>query len=226
MPYEKIVTIPANSSSGQIPIADGRGGFSWGAQSGGSDASLGITGASVGQIAKVTAVDANGKPTAWEPVNMPTGGGETWVQLAEQTLAEAAKTIAVELALPTTHFIAQLWTPKIEATETPTYFNLGINGAVNNLWYYLSAKIPSKEKTAQITAEATYVGGGSWAINAYSNAGSAFGAATSYNQLVVVPIAIKSNSAEVAQSVTAEVVANDAAQYFPAGSVLRVWGTK
>ena len=37
--------------------------------------SLGITGASVGQIAKITAVDSAGKPTAWEPVNMPSGGG-------------------------------------------------------------------------------------------------------------------------------------------------------
>ena len=33
--------------------------------------SLGITGASVGQIAKITAVDSAGKPTAWEPVDMP-----------------------------------------------------------------------------------------------------------------------------------------------------------
>ena len=32
---------------------------------------MGITGATVGQIAKVAAVDASGKPTAWEPVDMP-----------------------------------------------------------------------------------------------------------------------------------------------------------
>lgn len=35
--------------------------------------SLSITGATVGQIAKITAVDALGVPTAWEPVDMPTG---------------------------------------------------------------------------------------------------------------------------------------------------------
>lgn len=40
-------------------------------------ASMGITGATVGQIAKIAAVDASGAPTAWEPVDMPTGGGET-----------------------------------------------------------------------------------------------------------------------------------------------------
>lgn len=35
--------------------------------------SMGITGASVGQIAKITAVDESGVPTAWEAVDMPTG---------------------------------------------------------------------------------------------------------------------------------------------------------
>ena len=38
-------------------------------------AGMDITGATVGQIAKITAVDDSGKPTAWEPVDMPTGGG-------------------------------------------------------------------------------------------------------------------------------------------------------
>lgn len=37
--------------------------------------SMGITGATVGQIAKITAVDTDGVPTAWSPVDMPTGGG-------------------------------------------------------------------------------------------------------------------------------------------------------
>ena len=35
---------------------------------------MGITGATVGQIAKITAVDASGVPTAWAPVDMPSGG--------------------------------------------------------------------------------------------------------------------------------------------------------
>lgn len=40
-------------------------------------AGMDITGATVGQIAKISAVDSDGKPTAWSPVDMPTGG-ETW----------------------------------------------------------------------------------------------------------------------------------------------------
>ena len=39
------------------------------------DISLGVTGATAGQIAKITAVDDTGKPTAWEAVDMPSGGG-------------------------------------------------------------------------------------------------------------------------------------------------------
>ena len=35
-----------------------------------------ITGATVGQTVKISAVDANGVPTAWVPVDMATGGGE------------------------------------------------------------------------------------------------------------------------------------------------------
>ena len=42
-----------------------------------ADISLSVTGATVGQIAKITAVDDSGKPTAWEPVDMPSGGGDT-----------------------------------------------------------------------------------------------------------------------------------------------------
>ena len=38
-------------------------------------AGMDVTGAKVGQIAKITAVDSAGKPTAWEAVDMPSGGG-------------------------------------------------------------------------------------------------------------------------------------------------------
>lgn len=37
-------------------------------------AGMDITGATVGQIAKITAVDASGVPTAWSPSDMPSGG--------------------------------------------------------------------------------------------------------------------------------------------------------
>ena len=55
-------------------------------------AGMDITGATVGQIAKITAVDADGKPTAWEPVDMPSGGGPPDAVLyTAQTLTDAQK---------------------------------------------------------------------------------------------------------------------------------------
>lgn len=51
------------------------------------DHTLGLTGATVGQIAKISAVDDNGVPTAWEPVDLPSGGSEKWEQLPSVTLS-------------------------------------------------------------------------------------------------------------------------------------------
>lgn len=59
-----------------------------------ADPTLGLTGATVGQIAKIAAVDASGVPTAWEPVDMPSGGGEEW-----------RKVIDAEVTEPTAEFI-------------------------------------------------------------------------------------------------------------------------
>lgn len=52
---------------------------------------LDVTGAAVGQIVKIAAVDSDGVPTAWEPVDMPSGGssGETWEQIGTISLSEA-----------------------------------------------------------------------------------------------------------------------------------------
>ena len=46
---------------------------------GGTAIDLGVTGAAVGDIIKVAAVDADGKPTAWEAAEL--SGGETWEKI-------------------------------------------------------------------------------------------------------------------------------------------------
>lgn len=57
----------------------------------GEDFSLGISSATVGQIAKISAVDDNGVPTAWEPVDMPSGSGEkAWILVADNVTEEDA----------------------------------------------------------------------------------------------------------------------------------------
>lgn len=52
-------------------------------------AGLDVTGATVGQTVKISAVDENGVPTAWVPVDMPSGGGEkTLTLIADITLSD------------------------------------------------------------------------------------------------------------------------------------------
>lgn len=55
------------------------------------DNTLGITSATVGQIAKITAVDTDGKPTAWSPVDM--AGGDKWEKLIDTSLAESVESV-------------------------------------------------------------------------------------------------------------------------------------
>ena len=56
-------------------------------------ACMDITGAKVGQIAKITAVDSAGKPTSWGPVDMPSGGTYT-LPIASPTVLGGVKPIA------------------------------------------------------------------------------------------------------------------------------------
>ena len=54
---------------------------------GGTDISLGVT-ATVGQTIEVKAVDADGKPTAWEAVDMAAGDTEVWEKVCQVTTTE------------------------------------------------------------------------------------------------------------------------------------------
>ena len=56
--------------------------------SGGADISLGLTAATVGQTIKVKAVDTDGKPTAWEAVEMA-GGEKAWTKIIDVEITEA-----------------------------------------------------------------------------------------------------------------------------------------
>lgn len=57
-----------------------------------------ITGATVGQIAKIAAVDASGVPTAWEPVDMPSGGGGLqWIEVVDITTEEQTQKLTISV---------------------------------------------------------------------------------------------------------------------------------
>lgn len=71
---------PDKNGNVEIKIPEGGG-------SGGTDIALGISGAAVGQIAKITAVNDNGVPTTWEAVDLPKGS-ESWKKIHEVTVSE------------------------------------------------------------------------------------------------------------------------------------------
>lgn len=64
-----------------------------------ADTSLGIATATVGQIAKITAVDDSGKPTAWEAGDMPSGGGGdlSWIEVVDITTAEQTQKLTISV---------------------------------------------------------------------------------------------------------------------------------
>lgn len=75
-----------------------------------TDISLGLTSATIGQTIKVKAVDTDGKPTAWEAVDMPTGGsGETWEKVAEVTLTEQVNSIHVTFSACSAVYVQFQW---------------------------------------------------------------------------------------------------------------------
>lgn len=63
-------------------------------------AGMGITGATVGQIAKITAVDDTGKPTAWEAVDMPSGGGGTKMEEVTETVTVGSENVTLDSGAP------------------------------------------------------------------------------------------------------------------------------
>lgn len=72
-----------------IPEGGGGGGT--------TDHTLGITGATVGQIAKITAVDGDGVPIAWDSVDLPSGGsGGGWNFINTVELTEQVAKISID----------------------------------------------------------------------------------------------------------------------------------
>lgn len=120
------------SATGAIPGIDGE--WQLMAQGGGSgtDLSLGVTGATVGQIAKITAVNASGVPTAWEPVDMPSGGDESdFEKVVEMTTPEDAAVISISTdkngnPLSMSEFYVAITTARNNAATVNNHFNCNV----------------------------------------------------------------------------------------------------
>ena len=92
------------------------------------------SGAAIGQIAKITEVDETGKPTAWEAVDMPSGGGgETWELIAEIDFdVDAANDVSVweYKNLPNYKELAYRKVSLVGSTETASGLAISINNSV------------------------------------------------------------------------------------------------
>lgn len=103
----------------------------------GEDFSLGISSATVGQIAKISAVDDNGVPTAWEPVDMPSGGGDgEWV-FAGSVTAESAGMVLKVSNIHAKHILVSLYA-SCDNGSNSTY-SIRLNDTIN---YIRSSALP------------------------------------------------------------------------------------
>ena len=109
----------------------------------GENLALGMTSAAVGQIAKISAVDANGAPTAWEPVDMPSGGGSNWVKVYDgsSTIAEEISSFEANLSKSDPMKEFQLWLKIDQNTAADWGANKAIGVTVNGetIGYFMLA---------------------------------------------------------------------------------------
>ena len=89
-------------------------------------AGMDITGAAVGQIAKIAAVDESGVPTAWTPVDMPSGGGGgEWEKIIDVEIAESTP-MFVRDGINCNEFFIK-WSKMENATNKDSMQNLYLN---------------------------------------------------------------------------------------------------
>ena len=102
---------------------------------GGEGGSIAISGASVGQIAQIAAVDENGVPTEWAPVDMPSG--DKWELIEKVTLTEAVSSVEMTFK----NFAAKKLVYSITAPNNP---NIKLNvysssaGGIAKIAYFSS----------------------------------------------------------------------------------------
>lgn len=198
-------------------------------------AGMDITGATVGQIPKITAVDADGKPTAWEAADMA-GGDEPYRLIIDTTTTEEASSIIFNEdldgnPLSLRKFIFQLALPAAERsanghfgvptfrlynnTEKPDYSWYGaktipLNTAASTWWGEFELNVEQGGEYAMLEKRAYYAP----YSNEVSNDGGTFhrlpvgpGRGAYYFHETIDCIFYASSNATV-----------------PAGTVLKVWG--
>ena len=103
-----------------------------------ADISLSITGATVGQIAKITAVDTNGKPTAWSPVDMA-GEKKAWTKIIDVEITEATMSFEVTGLDNVTELYCEWGGLKTASETNKRDFDLYINDIAVGVGWVLNA---------------------------------------------------------------------------------------
>lgn len=93
-------------------------------------AGMDITGATVGQIAKISAVDTDGKPTAWEPADLPNGGSgaKAWTKIIDADVTETTGSFRADGLANVTEFDI-LWSNLQNASTLDS----GLSVIINNI---------------------------------------------------------------------------------------------
>ena len=134
----------------------------------GSDISLGLTGATVGQIAKITAVDDTGKPTAWEAGDMPSGGGgsaKTFELIKYINITEAVNEIRINaddigepFELEEVQIYTQLYLQDDATATISINLHSSINGSTTNYDWPFMAISPNIKSNTSANYPAAYAG--------------------------------------------------------------------
>lgn len=122
-------------------------------------AGMDITGATVGQIAKIAAVDASGVPTAWSPADMPGGGdgpAETFELIKHIKTAEAVNEIRInadDIGEPFELEKAQIYTQLYLQDDAAAYIRIRLHSSINGStvhydWPFIAASANLRSNTA------------------------------------------------------------------------------
>lgn len=92
---------------------------------------IAVSGATVGQTIKIAAVDDDGVPTAWEPVDLPSGGGKEWELIANGVIDDEAVALHITKDNAGNPFELKRWFLRMKISP------ISVN--TDNAAYYLSA---------------------------------------------------------------------------------------
>lgn len=109
-------------SDGKLWTAPGSGG-----------GGIAVSGATVGQTIKISAVDDDGVPTAWEPVDLPSGGAEEWELLTKNAETGEAEPIVMDAETLLYNFPSLADYKKLFILIKKTY--VATTGLTGNVWF-------------------------------------------------------------------------------------------